>query len=84
LNNNYYHISPEYWISTGLGNNVSAYKIVQGYETNKAGNAGGNFKPNIIAHIQYFQTNMVSLNMKPNSMPELTVASTPASWPSIR
>lgn len=57
---NYYHISPEYWISTGLGNNVSAYKVVEGYETNKAGNAGGNFKINIIAHIQYFQTNMYS------------------------
>jgi hypothetical protein len=60
---NYYHISPEYWISTGLGNNVSAYKVVEGYETNKAGNAGGNFKINIIAHIQYFQTNMVSSNI---------------------
>jgi hypothetical protein len=81
---NYYHISPEYWISTGLGNNVSAWKVVQGYETNKAGNAGGNFMPNLVAHVQYFQTNMVSSNIQPNSMSELTAPSTPASYPSVR
>jgi len=54
----YRHISPEYWISDGLGNNPEKIKIIQGFTSND-GNAGtGQMAFNIIAHIQYFQTNM--------------------------
>jgi hypothetical protein len=51
----YYHLSPEYWISRGLGNDVTAYKGLANYN----GNAGtGELDFNIIAHIQYYETNM--------------------------
>jgi len=55
----YAHISPEYWIIDGLGNNPQNYKILEGNKNNK-GNAGNSFaKFNIVAHIQYYQVNMV-------------------------
>jgi hypothetical protein len=54
----YYHISPEYWISSGLGNNVSTYKVLEGI-ANYTGNAASGFSPNIVAHLQYFQTSLV-------------------------
>lgn len=54
----YKHISPEYWISDGLGNKKDKIKVVEGLSSNE-GNAGtGQLKFNIVAHIQYFQTNM--------------------------
>jgi hypothetical protein len=54
----YKHISPEYWISDGLGNKKEKIKVVEGLNSNE-GNAGtGQMKFNIVAHIQYFQTNM--------------------------
>jgi len=53
----YVHISPEYWISTGLGNKAEQFKVLQGY-SNYEGNAASGFSVNIIAHIQYFQPNM--------------------------
>jgi hypothetical protein len=54
------HISPEYWIEDGLGNNVKNWKKIEGLASYD-GNAGTGFlKFNIIAHIQYFQQNMVS------------------------
>lgn len=55
----YFHISPEYHIRSGLGNNVATYQVLEGID-NCSGNAGNNFYLNIVAHIQYFQTNMVS------------------------
>jgi hypothetical protein len=56
----YVHISPEYWISSGLGNKANTYKVLNGY-SNYSGNAASSFQLNVIAHIQYFQPNMVSL-----------------------
>jgi hypothetical protein len=54
----YKHISPEYWISDGLGNRKEKIKVIEGLSSND-GNAGtGQMKFNIVAHIQYFQTNM--------------------------
>ena len=54
----YRHISPEYWISDGLGNNLTNFRVIEGLTSND-GNAGtGQLKFNIVAHIQYFQTNM--------------------------
>lgn len=56
----YGHISPEYWITDGLGNNPKNYKILEGNQ-NYDGNAANSWgKFNIVAHIQYYQTNMVS------------------------
>ena len=54
----YRHISPEYWISSGLGNDITAFRKLEGL-SNYEGNAGtGQLNLNIIAHIQYFQTNL--------------------------
>lgn len=54
----YKHLSPEYWISDGLGNKKDKIKVVEGLSSNE-GNAGtGQMNFNIVAHIQYFQTNM--------------------------
>jgi hypothetical protein len=55
----YYHISPEYHITSGLGNNPNNYKVYEGY-ANYSGNAANKFVPDIVAHIQYYQVNMVS------------------------
>jgi hypothetical protein len=56
----YTHISPEYWIEDGLGNQLKNWKVLEGYD-NYDGNAGtGILNANILAHIQYFQQNMVS------------------------
>lgn len=55
---NYYHISPEYWISDGVGMKIENIKVIQGYTSND-GNAGtSQLKFNIVAHVQYFQNNM--------------------------
>ncbi|KAF2667983.1 hypothetical protein BT63DRAFT_457286 [Microthyrium microscopicum] len=51
------HISPEYYISTGLGNKASTYEVIDGFSNSWKGN-GGTYTPNIIAHIQYYSTNM--------------------------
>jgi hypothetical protein len=58
-NEPYGHISPEYWISKGLGNDPNAYKVLEGFN-NYEGNGASKFKLDVIAHIQYFQVNMVS------------------------
>jgi hypothetical protein len=58
----YAHITPEYHIMSGLGNKVETYKVHEGLK-NYDGNAGNKFFPGIIAHIQYFQGNMVSLDV---------------------
>ena len=52
------HISPEYYISDGLGNRASTYQIVEGNSNSIKGN-GGTWTPNIVAHIQYYSTNML-------------------------
>ena len=53
----YSHISPEYWIRKGFGNDGNI-AVLQGFNNNK-GNAGtGQLKFNILAHIGYFQRNM--------------------------
>jgi len=58
LTGNYYHISPEYWISDGVGMKINNIKVVQGISSSD-GNAGTGFmKFNIVAHVQYFQNNM--------------------------
>jgi hypothetical protein len=55
----YAHISPEYWITDGLGNNPNNYKILEGNK-NYEGNAAYSLATfNIVAHIQYYQPNMV-------------------------
>lgn len=51
------HISPEYYISNGLGNKANTYQIIEGNSNSVKGN-GGTWTPNIVAHIQYFSTNM--------------------------
>lgn len=53
----YTHISPEYHITAGLGNKAETYRVFEGLK-NYEGNAKNKFKPDIIAHIQYFQSNM--------------------------
>lgn len=63
----YGHISPEYWITDGLGNNPKNYKILEGNQ-NYDGNAANSWgKFNIVAHIQYYQTNMVSNGLQSTS-----------------
>jgi hypothetical protein len=58
LSGNYKHVSPEYWISDGVGMKVENIKVLEGLSNND-GNAGtGQMKFNIVAHVQYFQTNM--------------------------
>jgi hypothetical protein len=56
LSGPYRHISPEYWISQGTGMHPENIKVLQG-ATNNGGNTGTK-SYNIIAHVQYFQTNM--------------------------
>jgi hypothetical protein len=54
----YKHISPEYWISDGLGNKVDTIKVLEGISNNNGNTGTGIMKFNIIAHVQYFQPNM--------------------------
>jgi len=54
----YRHISPEYWISDGLGNKPENIHVLEGLSNNNGNTGTGQMKFNIIAHIQYFQTNM--------------------------
>jgi hypothetical protein len=59
LTGNYYHISPEYWISDGVGMKIENIKGPLLGMSNSNGNSGtGQMKFNIVAHVQYFQTNM--------------------------
>jgi len=53
----YKHISPEYYISDGLGNKAKTYQIVEGNSNSWKGN-GGTYSSSILAHIQYYSTNM--------------------------
>jgi predicted lipase len=54
----YDHISPEYFIPSGVGNDGNI-TILEG-DRNVKGNAGYRNKfPNILPHLQYFQTNLV-------------------------
>lgn len=56
----YKHISPEYWISDGVGTKPEKIMVLEGL-SNENGNTGtGLMKFNIIAHIQYFQAQMYS------------------------
>jgi len=66
----YTHISPEYWITDGLGNNPEKYQVLEGMK-NYEGNAAQSWaKVNLVAHIQYYQQNMYgcTLSFLPMSM----------------
>jgi len=59
LTGNYYHISPEYWISDGVGMKIENIKgPLEGMSNNNGNSGTGQMKFNIVAHVQYFQTNM--------------------------
>jgi hypothetical protein len=54
----YVHISPEYWIPKGLGNDGNI-TVLPGL-VNTLGNTGtGQKKFNVLAHLQYFQPNLI-------------------------
>jgi hypothetical protein len=54
----YTHISPEYWISDGVGMITENIKVLEGLSNNEGNTGTGQMKFNIVAHVQYFQTNM--------------------------
>lgn len=58
MSGNYKHISPEYWISDGVGMKIENIKVLEGLSNDNGNTGTGHMKFNIIAHVQYFQTNM--------------------------
>jgi hypothetical protein len=58
LSGYYKHISPEYWISDGVGMIKENIKVLEGLSNNDGNTGTGQLKFNIVAHVQYFQTNM--------------------------
>jgi hypothetical protein len=57
LSGGYAHVSPEYWISEGTGMKTDKIKVLEGIK-NANGNSGTGMPFNVVAHVQYFQTNM--------------------------
>jgi hypothetical protein len=58
LSGPYRHISPEYWISDGVGMKIENIKVLEGLSNNYGNTGTGQLKFNIVAHVQYFQVNM--------------------------
>jgi hypothetical protein len=56
----YKHISPEYWISDGVGTKPENIIVLEGLSNNNGNTGTGQMKFNIVAHIQYFQAQMYS------------------------
>jgi hypothetical protein len=54
----YKHISPEYWISDGVGTKPEKIMVLEGLSNNNGNTGTGQMKFNIVAHIQYFQAQM--------------------------
>jgi hypothetical protein len=69
----YTHISPEYWITDGLRNKPGNYKVFKGLK-NYEGNANYSLATfNIVAHIQYYQTNIVKVWIDKLNIAKLTL-----------